>query len=80
MTTLKLRSTESSGGRAMPANPLAKVGDRDRDIIYQIVEIPDGISAAEVATKFNETCTISGFVFKFSELGMGRIVRGGAAR
>ena len=80
MITIKLKSSEASNGCATLAHPLAKVGEQNGTIVYQVVEIPLGESIADVVRIFNLTCTITGHVFKFSELGAGRIVRGGVAQ
>ena len=80
MITLKLKTTEASGGRATLAHPLAQVGEQGNAIIYSVIEIPQGVSISEVVRLFNHTCTCSGHVFKFSQLGAGWIVRGEAAQ
>ena len=67
MITLKLKTTEASGGVATLTHPLAKVGEQNGTIVYQVVEIPLGESIADVVRIFNLTCTITGHVFKFSD-------------
>ena len=77
MKTLKLKTSENSGGIATLQNPAAPVGPSPSgSITYEITGIPDHVAIAAVAKLFNQTATVSGHTFEFEQLGAGFIARG----
>lgn len=83
MRSLKLKTTCRNGQvHTTLANPSAPLGDNsDRSVqTRQVNDIPPGIENAQVVMLFKGTADVSPFdtprlEFKFSELGIGRIVK-----
>ena len=77
MKTLKLKTSENSGGLATLQNSAAPVGlSASGSITYEVKGIPEHVAPAAVAKLFNQTATISGHTFEFAQLGAGLIARG----
>ena len=77
MKTLKLKTSENSGGLATLQNSAAPVGlSASGSITYEVKGIPEHVAPAAVAKLFNETATVSGHTFEFAQLGAGLIARG----
>ena len=77
--TLKLKTSEASGGLATLQHPAALVGHCGGVITYAVTDIPETVTDQQAARLFNLTATISGHVFAFEDLGLGRIVKRGGA-
>lgn len=77
MKTLKLKTSENSGGLATLQNSAAPVGlSASGSITYEVKGIPEHVAPAAVAKLFNQTATVSGHTFEFAQLGAGLIARG----
>lgn len=79
MRTIKVKTTEASGGQCTLQHPGAPLGNCGRVISYQITEIPDNVGTPEVVKLFNETTDLTWLgnprhAFRFSELGVGKII------
>ena len=81
MRTIKVKTTEVSGGQCTLQHPGAPLGNFGKVISYQITEIPDNVGTPGVIKLFNETTDLTWlggrnpqYVFRFSELGVGKII------
>ena len=74
--TLKLKTSDSSSGVATLQHPAAPAGHCNGIITYAVTGIPETVTDQQAARLFNLTATVSGHVFAFANLGVGRIVKG----
>ena len=87
MNTVLLKDNHSTGSTTL-ANPFAKPGQQNPEVtVKEIRNVPDDVPPLRVAQLWNRTCDMTWlgkggdpmsagrFVFDFSELGEGRILR-----